>query len=299
MNNQETLKNLPAERFHEEFKKLLLKAEKPSIGLQLAWELGIFEHVFPEFKDLQNTEQSPLWHPEGDVWVHTKMVVDECAKLIREKNFDESTNFALMLGALCHDIGKTSTTEMRDGNLTSQGHSEAGVEPTLTFLERINADNETKEKVVKFVEYHLAPVMLFKDGGKKGAVRRLARKMHPSNIEELLVVCVADQRGRHPKKSPEDFVDWIMEVSVDMNVLTKPPEHVLTGKELIELGFKPGKQMGEVIHALDFLRDECNLTKEQGISLVHDLAGDYDSALIILRAAIGHPWLAPIGDNAK
>ena len=79
------LTELSKERVTEEIRKLLLKAEKPSLGLELMWNLGIIERDYPELFILKATPQEPEWHPEGDVWIHTLMVVDQAAKIIRRE----------------------------------------------------------------------------------------------------------------------------------------------------------------------------------------------------------------------
>ena len=107
------LDDLPAERIWGEIEKLLLKAERPSIGLRLALELGVVDRLFPELKALVGCEQEPEWHPEGDVWVHTLLVVDEARKRIAALDYPQQV--AVMLGAVCHDFGKPSTTAFIDG----------------------------------------------------------------------------------------------------------------------------------------------------------------------------------------
>ncbi len=120
---QGMLDELPKERVYEEWKKLLLKADKPSIGLELMREWGITERYFPELHALIGVPQDVKWHPEGDVWVHTMMVVDEMArelKMKREKRKgEEKERLKLLFAALCHDFGKplTTTIEYEDGRV--------------------------------------------------------------------------------------------------------------------------------------------------------------------------------------
>ena len=120
------LDELPKERVYEEWKKLLLKADKPSVGLELMREWGITERYFPELHALIGVPQDAKWHPEGDVWVHTMMVVDAMAgelKGKREKGKgkegDEKQQLKLLFAALCHDFGKplTTTIEYEDGKV--------------------------------------------------------------------------------------------------------------------------------------------------------------------------------------
>lgn len=123
------LTELPMERLWEEFKKLLLKSNKPSLGLKASDTLGILNY-FPELKALKGVPQDSEWHPEGDVWIHTLMVVDEAAKL---RNGTELKNLSLMFGALCHDFGKPATTQFQNGRWRSLAHDQAGILPTELF----------------------------------------------------------------------------------------------------------------------------------------------------------------------
>ena len=104
------LDDLPAERIWGEIEKLLLRARKPSIGFALALELGVIERLFPELDALVGCPQEPEWHPEGDVWIHTLLVIDEARKRIDDLEYPQQV--ALMLGAVCHDLGKPPTTAL-------------------------------------------------------------------------------------------------------------------------------------------------------------------------------------------
>ena len=132
------LDELPKERVYEEWKKLLLKADKPSVGLELMREWGIIERYFPELHALISVPQDAKWHPEGDVWVHTMMVVDEMARELKrkrekgkEKEEDEKQQLKLLFSALCHDFGKplTTTIEYEDGKVEKWQELNKSVSP--------------------------------------------------------------------------------------------------------------------------------------------------------------------------
>ena len=125
------LDDLPAERVWGEIEKLLLQAARPSIGLALALDLGVVDRLWPELHALVGCPQEPEWHPEGDVWVHTLMVVDQARKRI--DGLARGPAAAMMLGAICHDLGKPATTAVIDGRIRSPGHEEAGVEPATAL----------------------------------------------------------------------------------------------------------------------------------------------------------------------
>ncbi len=127
--------DLPKERIWGELEKLLLKAKRPSIGLKWLYDLGVVDQLFPELKSLVGVPQEPEWHPEGDVDVHTLMVADEARKLIDDLPYERQV--AVMLGAVAHDFGKPPTTQFFDGRWRSHSHDEAGVEPTISFLDTL------------------------------------------------------------------------------------------------------------------------------------------------------------------
>lgn len=134
------LDELPKERIYTEWSKLLLKSPKPSVGFELMRELGILKGYFPELYALINVPQSPQWHPEGDVWIHTMMTVDEMAHLCRESSeYDEKQKLKFLFAILCHDLGKaTHTTVEEDGHIRAIGHEEAGIAPTKSLLYRLS-----------------------------------------------------------------------------------------------------------------------------------------------------------------
>jgi tRNA nucleotidyltransferase (CCA-adding enzyme) len=153
------LDDLPAERIWGEIEKLLLQAERPSIGFALALDLGVIDRVLPEMSPLVGCAQEPEWHPEGDVWVHTLMVIDQARQ--RNADLDRARLATIMLGAVCHDLGKPATTAFIDGRIRSLDHEQAGVEPTLRLLDRLNVHTmdgfDVREQVVGLVAHHLKP----------------------------------------------------------------------------------------------------------------------------------------------
>ncbi len=130
------LSDLPAERIWGELEKLLLRSQRPSVGLEWLRKLGVVEKLFPEIQSLIGVPQDPEWHPEGDVFVHTKLVIDRARELIDDLSYPRQVT--VMLAALAHDFGKPATTEFIEGRWRSRGHEEAGVAPTESFLDRIN-----------------------------------------------------------------------------------------------------------------------------------------------------------------
>ena len=265
------LDDLPPERIWGEIEKLLLQAGRPSIGLALALELGVIDRLFPELKALVGCEQEPDWHPEGDVWVHTLMVVD-CA---REMNvdLDRPRLLTLMLGALCHDFGKPSTTAVVDGRIRSLDHEEAGVTPTLSFLDRLNLHTiegyDLRRQVIGLVAQHLKPGAFFKAGNVgDGAFRRLAQKV---DLELLARVARADCRGRTGTFDCS-AMDWFIERARALGVEHQPPAGLLLGRHVLALGIPPGPRVGEILRRVYELQlDGVVRTVDEAIGRAADI----------------------------
>ena len=249
------LSDLPKERLRGELEKLLLKAQKPSIGLQYFYDLSIAEQLFPELVALVGVPQEKEWHPEGNVDVHTLMVVDEARKLIDDLEF--AKQMTVMLGALCHDFGKPATTEFFDGRWRSYAHDEAGIAPTISFLDTLGIFTldgyDVREQIIQLVRYHLTPGMFYKSQPGDGAFRRLARKVEP---DLLYRVAKADSLGRNPdwlppeKRFKAEAQEWFIERMRELNVEHKPLPAILMGRHLIELGLKPSPQFKKIIDAV-------------------------------------------------
>lgn len=274
------LKELPKERICEEWKKLLLKSEKPSLGLATGMTLGVWTELHPEFTSLTQTPQDKEWHPEGDVWMHTLMCVDEAAQIVRRENLDESNSLPILLSTLCHDLGKPLVTEFKDGRYISHGHEKKGEEPTKNFLNSLGVDNSTRDKVIKLVTNHLIPTMLYcsefvqKEKISDGAIRRLAKRVDPATIQELVLVAKADHFGRgglFDAEIPEQLLvskefpagDWLIRRARFLNVEKSKPTDIIQGRDLQTMGLKTGPDFGQIIRLANNLRDDKNYTREQ------------------------------------
>jgi tRNA nucleotidyltransferase (CCA-adding enzyme) len=244
------LDDLPAERVWGEIEKLL-DADRPSTGLALAMELGVIEKLFPELHALSGCPQEPEWHPEGDVWLHTLQVVDQARS--RVNDLPRGERVAVMLGAVCHDLGKPATTALIDGRIRSIDHEEQGVAPTHAFLDRINVQSmdgyDVRRQVVALVAQHLKPGMWFKAKEEvgDGAFRRLAQKV---DLELLARLAKSDCLGRQPGSFNCEAMDWFLERARRLGVEHRPPPPLLLGRHLLALGMRPGPRVGEILKAV-------------------------------------------------
>ncbi len=249
--------DLPRERIWGELEKLLVLAEKPSIGLHWLYELGVVRQLFPEMQALVGVPQEAEWHPEGDVDIHTMMVVDEARRMI--DNLDHPRKVTVMLGALAHDFGKPSTTEFVDGRTRSLGHDEAGVEPAMTFLDRLGIYTldgyDVRKQIEQLVRYHLKPGAYYKAKSPvgDGAFRRLARKVE---ADLLYRVAKADSLGRNPDWLPienrfgSEAQEWFIEKVRSLEIEKKAPDPILMGRHLLELGLEPSPAFKKILEAV-------------------------------------------------
>jgi tRNA nucleotidyltransferase (CCA-adding enzyme) len=240
------LDDLPAERIWGEIEKLLVAAERPSIGFDLALELGVIDRLLPELRPLVGCAQEPEWHPEGDVWTHTLMVVDRARTL--NADLDRAKLVTIMLGAVCHDLGKPATTAFIDGRIRSLNHEEAGVAPTNRLLDRLNIHTldgfDVRTQVVGLVAHHLKPGMFYKaEQVGDGAFRRLAQKV---DLELLARLARADCLGRTGRFDCS-AMDWFLERARALGVEHRPPAPLLMGRHLLDLGVRPGPVVGELL----------------------------------------------------
>jgi tRNA nucleotidyltransferase (CCA-adding enzyme) len=244
------LDDLPSERIWGEFEKLLF-APRPSIGFALALDLGVIAKLFPELQALVNCPQEPEWHPEGDVWVHTLQVIDQARTRIDD--LDRPQQITMMLGAVCHDLGKPSTTAFIDGRIRSMDHEEQGLAPALAFLDRLNVHSiegyDVRKQVAGIVAQHLKPGSWFKvrDEVGDGAFRRLAQKV---DLELLARVAKSDCEGRKPGTFDCSAMDWFLERARSLGVEHRPPAPILLGRHLLGLGLQPGPRVGEILKAV-------------------------------------------------
>ena len=242
-----SLDDLPAERIWGEIEKLLMRATSPSLGLTLALDLQVIARLLPELVALVGCPQEPEWHPEGDVWVHTLMVVDQARSRIDD--LPRAGQIAVMLGSLCHDLGKPATTAVIDGRIRSLGHEEAGLGPATSLLDRLNINAidgiDVRREVLAMTAHHLKPGAWCKvrDQVGDGAFRRLAQK---ANMEWLARLAKSDCLGRTGTFDCT-AMDWFLDRAQRLGVEHQPPRPLLLGRHLIDLGVAPGPGMGALL----------------------------------------------------
>lgn len=238
---------LAGERVMGELEKALLKAEKPSVFFEELRRMGQLSPWFSELAGLIDLPQPPQHHPEGDVWTHTMQVLDEAAGLRGEAQ--EPLYF--MLAALCHDLGKTVTTEERNGRLHAYGHERAGLPLAESLLCRLTREAKLIAYVRNMTALHMEPNM------KAGTGARDKAFMHMFNEsvcpQDLLLLARADYLGRRGPESDAEAMarDYAptAEKLADMLALyrARMAEPCVMGRDLIEAGLAPGPAFTEAL----------------------------------------------------
>lgn len=264
-----SLGELPSERLVAEWEKLWLKAPQPSIGLALARDIGLFAD-YPEIQKMPDTPQDKEFHPEGDVWTHTMMVVDQAAALSSRADLADKERLPVMLAAFGHDVGKTTTTQRVGEHIRSYGHEIAGLAPMERWLSDQGFAAETIRMVLPIIREHMNPTGLYHANVKQplndGPFRRLANRLHPATIKELIIVCRADHFGRD--LSTDDFPagEWLLERAARLHIDQQKPEPIIRGRDLLALGYPAGPSLGKIIRAAEMLAEEKSMTGSEIIS---------------------------------
>jgi len=261
---------LPRERVAEEWTKLLLRGSRPGSGLHFLDACGWIETT-PGIAALRGVEQDPVWHPEGDVFVHTAHVLDAWAT-IRPEDHDDA--IVTGLAALCHDLGKPATTEFVDGRWRARAHESAGSDPTRELLGLITIRKDLADQVVPLVENHLAPVVFHRrPRAGRPAIRRLANRVG-GRLDRLVTVAHADQAGR-PPLVVEEFAagEWLLEMARGLGIERSTVEPFAQGRDLIDLGLKPGPVFGSILaEVYEAQLDDAVATRQEAVALAASIA---------------------------
>ena len=183
------------------------------------------------------------------MFVHTGHCCDALARLPEWQAAGAESRIVYMLAILAHDFGKPATTQeaVKDGRrrIVSPGHDALGGELAQKFLERIHAPPAIQERVVPLVVNHIIHFQTLTDR----ALRRLAKRLEPENIQGLCLVITADSMGRPPLAPLEpENVRLLLARARELAIQEKPPVPILMGRHLLELGLAPGQDFGVILH---------------------------------------------------
>jgi predicted kinase len=184
-------------------------------------------YLMPFLHDLEKTPQDKHWHPEGDVWIHTQMVVRECVNSATYKTASPEEKFILFYAALFHDIGKPATTKTEeDGRISSKGHSGRGAEDARLFLWNAGVPFSMREQICTIIEHHLSPFYVFRKAENTRdtafKVKRLSWEV--GRLDLLIAVCEADMRGRTYVNMSEELtnLDMVRLTAEELGCLNEP-----------------------------------------------------------------------------
>lgn len=233
------IERISAERIRHELDRIL-KSPEPARGLKLLLESGLLERVLPEIAAMVGVEQPPEYHPEGDVFVHTSLALEKLERRTTE----------LVWGVLLHDVGKPKTYKVKE-RIRFDGHVEVGCEMAREILRRLRFDNETVERVVELVHLHLkfsdAPQM------RPSTLKRFLREPH---FADHLALHRADCLASHGDLSLYEFC--VHELA-DLRAEELRPEPLLSGKDLLAMGYREGPLLGTILDELETAQLEGSL----------------------------------------
>lgn len=226
-----TLARISAERIRHELDRMLT-GPRPAQALRMLHYSGLLAEVLPEVAAMAGVPQPPEFHPEGDVMVHTLLVLEAVEPRTR----------VLAWGALLHDVGKPPTFR-RAERIRFDRHVPVGTAMARDILTRLRQDNDTVERVCELVAQHLrfadAPRM------RPATLKRFLRQPH---FEDHLALHRADCLGSHRDLALHAFCREHL-AALSEEDLRPPP--LLRGRDLLEAGYRPGPRMGEILRAIE------------------------------------------------
>lgn len=251
--NASGISKISKERIRDELTKILLN-ENRVLGFDLLVESGLMEHIIPEILQLKGCEQPPQFHPEGDVFVHTRLMLS----LLKD-----APSIELVLSVLLHDIGKPATYSFDEeaDRIRFNGHDKLGAEMSEQILRDLKFSNSIIEDVVQMVANH----MTFKDVQKmrQSKLKRfMSRSTFNDEIELHRVDCLGSWGGL-------DNYDFLNKKVVEFANEPIIPQPLLTGKDLIELGWSPGPDLGQTLNSVQDMQLEGKLnSKDEALDWV-------------------------------
>lgn len=249
------IRTISAERIRDELNKIFT-APKPEIGLDLLDQSGLLKEVLPDVAVLHGVEQPPQFHPEGDVYKHVRLMLSKI----------EQPNLELALSVLFHDVGKKRTAKVdENGRIRFNEHETIGAAMAEQIMTNLRYDNKTIETLREVVQYH----MQFKDVLKMRSStlkRMMARPTFPLELELHRIDCLSS----HGDLSHYDFLKQRLE-TMSAEEIDPPP--FITGRDLLVMGLKPGKEVGKILEEVRVAQlDGTVQTRAEALALARKLA---------------------------
>jgi poly(A) polymerase len=229
-----SIKEISAERIREELVKIFLSPNRAR-GWDLLDASALMKHILPELDAMKGCEQPPQFHPEGDVFKHTRIMVEM---------LPAQASLPLVLSVLFHDIGKPRTAMVdEEGRIRFNGHDRIGAEMTEAIMERLRFSRAEIDATVEAVRQH----MVFKDVPNM-RVAKLKRFMARPTFEDELELHRVDCASSHAMLDNYEFLLKKKEEFANEPIIPPP---LVRGDDLIAMGMKPGPQFGEILEAVE------------------------------------------------
>jgi tRNA nucleotidyltransferase (CCA-adding enzyme) len=252
--------SIARERIWMEWSKLLRTGNHWQAAASAIVATGAIMLV-PELEATLTVPQDPAWHPEGSVFAHLILSAQAAADDCVEHGVTGDDREVAVLGALLHDLGKVTHTQIdsRTGRLISHGHAQAGVEPANAFLRCIGAPSGIIRRVLPIVAEHMSHVSVL-GTPTRSTLRRLSRRLAPATLTDWARVVDADCAGRGIGAKPSPTAAWLRVAAADP-IGTTP---ILTGRHLISLGMRPGPGFASLLRQALDAQDDGAFTDEEG-----------------------------------
>jgi poly(A) polymerase len=235
--NVAQIKKISAERIQDELTKLLTRSGTRR-GLELMAQTGMLREILPEVDAMQGVEQPPRFHPEGDVWQHTLMMLE-----IMSEEKSTRINPVLAWGTLLHDVGKPVSRSEDENGVHFYGHVQLGEKIADETMQRLKFSRAQREAVINLIGQHMNFMNV-----QKMRPARLKRFLRMPDFDLHLELHRLDCLASHGMLDNYDFCRNQMENLTEEEL---HPPRLINGDDLIALGFKPGKIIGEILHALE------------------------------------------------
>jgi poly(A) polymerase len=249
------IRTVSAERIRDELNKIFT-ASKPELGLDLLDQSGLLAEVLPDIAAMHGVEQPPQYHPEGDVYEHVRLMLTKI----------EQPNLDLALGVLFHDVGKKPTAKMdENGRIRFNEHESVGAGMAEQIMTGLRYDNKSIETVKELVQHH----MQFKDVPKmrpSTLKRMMARPTFPLELELHRIDCASS----HGDLTHYDYLKHQLET---MSAEQIDPPQLISGRDLLAMGLRPGKEVGKILEAVRVAQLEGAVeTRDDALRLARKLA---------------------------
>jgi poly(A) polymerase len=242
------ISQVSAERIRDEIVKILSQ-KNPGLGFRLLRETGLLLYILPEIDKMHGVPQPPEFHPEGDVFVHTCLVLDKLFEITKGELSPE-----LSVGALLHDVGKPATFAIED-RIRFNGHDRVGAEMAVKICRRLRFSNKETERIIALIREHLR----FKDvfNMRESTLKRFLGMPY---FEDHLTLHLADCLASHGSTEAYDFVKEKLERLLEEEIKPRP---ILSGYDLIEMGYSPGPIFSKILDSVEEAQLEGNVKDKE------------------------------------